>query len=60
MAGCPVTAGKHHVSPELFVTLAVQKKVYDEKGEYLKAWTVLDAGMSWKVTDAPDAECSGE
>ncbi|EHW7204012.1 TonB-dependent receptor, partial [Escherichia coli] len=31
---------------------AVQKKVYDEKGEYLKAWTVLDAGMSWKVTDA--------
>lgn len=30
---------------------AVQKKVYDEKGEYLKAWTVLDAGMSWKVTD---------
>ncbi len=31
---------------------AVQKKVYDEKGEYLKAWTVVDAGLSWKVTDA--------
>ncbi|WP_224156508.1 TonB-dependent receptor [Escherichia coli] len=31
---------------------AVQKKVYDEKGEYLKAWTVVDAGLSWKMTDA--------
>ncbi|EGD0351641.1 TPA: TonB-dependent receptor, partial [Escherichia coli] len=29
-----------------------QKKVYDEKGEYLKAWTVVDAGLSWKMTDA--------
>ncbi|EHC4324934.1 TonB-dependent receptor, partial [Escherichia coli] len=29
---------------------AVQKKVYDDKGEYLKAWTVLDMGVSLKMT----------
>ena len=29
---------------------AVQKKVYDDKGAYLKAWTVLDMGLSYKLT----------
>ncbi|ECY6091197.1 TonB-dependent receptor, partial [Salmonella enterica subsp. enterica serovar Enteritidis] len=29
---------------------AVQKAVYDDKGADLKAWTVLDMGMSYKLT----------
>ena len=29
---------------------AVQKKVYDDKGANLKAWTVLDMGLSYKLT----------
>ncbi|RVS91884.1 TonB-dependent receptor [Citrobacter freundii] len=29
---------------------AVQKAVYDDKGANLKAWTVLDMGMSYKLT----------
>lgn len=39
---------------------AVQKKVYDEKGEYLKA---LDGGGCRSVVEddgCPDAECCGE
>ncbi|EIX4510766.1 TonB-dependent receptor [Escherichia coli] len=31
---------------------AVQKEVYDEKGGYLKAWTVFDLGITWKVTNS--------
>ncbi|HEI8865638.1 TPA: TonB-dependent receptor [Serratia odorifera] len=30
----------------------VQKKVYDDRGANLKAWAVLDMGLSYKVTDA--------
>ncbi|AFJ45162.1 TonB-dependent receptor [Shimwellia blattae] len=30
----------------------IQQAVYDDKGEYLKAWTVVDLGMSWKLTDS--------
>ncbi|EMU1127618.1 TonB-dependent receptor [Citrobacter sp. CK184] len=29
---------------------AVQQKVYDDKGANLKAWTVLDMGLSYKLT----------
>lgn len=52
MAGCPLPRKTPRFTQNYSSLSAVQKKVYDEKGEYLKARTVLDAGMSWKVTDA--------
>lgn len=52
MAGCPLSRENTTVHQNYSSLSAVQKKVYDEKGEYLKAWTVVDAGLSWKMTDA--------
>ena len=48
----PVIAGNTRFTQNYSSLSAVQKKVYDEKGEYLKAWTVVNAGLSWKMTDA--------
>ncbi|MBJ3816707.1 TonB-dependent receptor [Shimwellia pseudoproteus] len=30
----------------------VQQAIYEDRGPYLKAWTVVDVGASWKLTEA--------
>lgn len=46
----------HGKTPRALVTAEnrspLQNAIYQEKGPYLKAWTVVDLGASWKLTDS--------